>query len=74
MVVHGDLTETQRTDALRRIAVDDSCSVLLMTMQSGGMGLNITSCNHVIFLEPWWNPYVEVCFLSMVRLGRVEEL
>lgn len=27
------------------------------------VGLDIISCNHVILVEPWWNPHVEVNFL-----------
>ena len=29
----------------------------------GDSGLNITACNHVILMEPWWNPYVEASSL-----------
>lgn len=23
-------------------------------------GLNLTSCNNIILMQPWWNPFVEV--------------
>ncbi|KAI0064440.1 hypothetical protein BV25DRAFT_1800242, partial [Artomyces pyxidatus] len=23
------------------------------------IGINVTSCNNVVLMEPWWNPYVE---------------
>lgn len=26
-----------------------------------GGGLNLTACNNVILVDPWWNPAVEVC-------------
>ncbi|EKM52799.1 uncharacterized protein PHACADRAFT_31244 [Phanerochaete carnosa HHB-10118-sp] len=58
-VYHGDTKPQERTAALHCAATDDSCRVLLMTIQSGGTGLNITACNNVVFLEPWWNPYLE---------------
>ncbi|KIK01834.1 hypothetical protein K443DRAFT_132150 [Laccaria amethystina LaAM-08-1] len=35
------------------------CRVILVSIGAGGSGLNITACNHVILMEPWWNPYVE---------------
>lgn len=27
-------------------------------------GLNIIACSSVIFMEPWWNPYLEVSCLG----------
>jgi SNF2 family DNA or RNA helicase len=35
-------------------------SVFLLSLQAGGVGLNLTRANHVIFCDPWWNPYVEL--------------
>jgi len=34
-------------------------------ISSSAKGLNITSCNNVILLEPWWNPFAEVCLLPL---------
>jgi superfamily II DNA or RNA helicase len=33
--------------------------VLLMTLKSGGVGLNLTAADHVFLLDPWWNPAAE---------------
>ena len=30
-----------------------------MTLKTGGTGLNLTSANHVIHFDRWWNPAVE---------------
>ncbi|KAI0310335.1 P-loop containing nucleoside triphosphate hydrolase protein [Amylostereum chailletii] len=56
---HGDLSSSERTAVLDRVRTDAGCTVLIMSILAGGVGLNITSCNHVLVLEPWWNPYVE---------------
>ncbi|MFN7729486.1 MAG: helicase-related protein, partial [Bdellovibrio sp.] len=33
--------------------------VMLMTLKTGGVGLNLTKASIVYHLEPWWNPAVE---------------
>ena len=47
----------------RNILVDkfnsDSTDCLLMTLKSGGVGLNLTSADVVIHLDIWWNPQAE---------------
>ncbi|TDL18117.1 hypothetical protein BD410DRAFT_843108 [Rickenella mellea] len=39
------------------------------------IGLNITSCNHLILIEPWWNPYVEdQAFGRIHRIGQERDV
>jgi SNF2 family DNA or RNA helicase len=33
--------------------------VFLISLKAGGTGLNLTSADYVIHLDPWWNPAVE---------------
>jgi len=33
--------------------------VMLVSLKAGGTGLNLTAADHVILLDPWWNPAVE---------------
>jgi SNF2 family DNA or RNA helicase len=30
-----------------------------MSLKAGGLGINLTSADFVILLDPWWNPAVE---------------
>ena len=32
---------------------------LLISLQAGGFGLNLTAADFVIHLDPWWNPAAE---------------
>ena len=34
--------------------------VMLLALQAGGVGLNLTSANHVFMLDIHWNPALEV--------------
>ena len=38
---------------------NDSTNVFLISLKAGGTGLNLTSADIVIHLDPWWNPAVE---------------
>ncbi len=33
--------------------------ILLLSLKAGGVGLNLTAADHVVLLDPWWNPAVE---------------
>jgi superfamily II DNA or RNA helicase len=34
-------------------------AVLLLSLKTGGVGLNLTRANYVYHVDPWWNPAVE---------------
>jgi len=38
---------------------DDGPPVLLLSLKAGGTGLTLTAADHVVLLDPWWNPAVE---------------
>jgi superfamily II DNA or RNA helicase len=33
--------------------------VFLISLKAGGAGLNLTAADHVVLLDPWWNPAAE---------------
>lgn len=45
--------------------------VFLISLKAGGYGLNLTAADHVILLDPWWNPAVEAQAIDRVhRMGQ----
>lgn len=38
---------------------DEGEKALVMTLKTGGVGLNLTKANYIIHVEPWWNPAAE---------------
>jgi SNF2 family DNA or RNA helicase len=58
-VLHGGIPSKQRQKILEQFNNDPKGCVLLMTLKTGGVGLNLTKASYVFHLEPWWNPAVE---------------
>ncbi|MFT5126943.1 MAG: superfamily II DNA or RNA helicase [Rhodothermales bacterium] len=44
---------------VRRFQNDDSIGVFLMTLKTGGVGLNLTAADYVFIYDPWWNRAAE---------------
>jgi SNF2 family DNA or RNA helicase len=57
--LHGALTTKQRQSVLSDFENTKGGAVLVMTLKTGGVGLNLTKASYVFHLEPWWNPSVE---------------
>ena len=36
-----------------------SLSVLLISLQAGGVGLSLTAANHCLMVDSWWNPAIQ---------------
>ncbi|KAJ3501163.1 hypothetical protein NMY22_g19020 [Coprinellus aureogranulatus] len=71
----GRMSPKDRDAALKSISSDDSKRIILVSLKAGGVGLNITACNHVILLDPWWNPYVEDQAIARAwRIGQAKEV
>lgn len=50
---------TDRRSVVERFQTDPACRVLLMTLKTGGVGLNLTAADTVFIVEPWWNRAAE---------------
>jgi SNF2 family DNA or RNA helicase len=44
---------------VERFQNDPSCKVFLMTLKTGGTGLNLTAADMVFIFDPWWNKAAE---------------
>lgn len=52
---------------------DESCSVFLISLKAGGLGLNLTAADYVFLLDPWWNPAVEAQAIDRAhRVGQTK--
>ncbi|NLE89278.1 MAG: DEAD/DEAH box helicase family protein, partial [Myxococcales bacterium] len=48
-----------RQAAVERFQSSEGAPVFLISLLAGGVGLNLTAAEHVLLLDPWWNPAVE---------------
>lgn len=58
-----------RQAVVERFQNDPLCRVMLMTLKTGGVGLNLTAADVVIIAEPWWNKAAEEQAIN--RLHRI---
>ncbi|MGK5092480.1 SNF2-related protein [Deltaproteobacteria bacterium TL4] len=44
-----------RGSLVERFQTDPKCQVFLMTLKTGGLGLNLTKADTIFIYDPWWN-------------------
>merc|ERR1712130_964338 len=73
----GTMSHQDRTRAvtLFQSKSKKSPKVMLLSLKAGGVGLNLTAANHLLLLDPAWNPASEwQCFDGIHRLGQKKEV
>ncbi|KAJ5706625.1 Helicase C-terminal [Penicillium malachiteum] len=70
--IDGSVPSTERLRALRSFNLDPALNVLLKSIGTGAVGLNLTSATTVYILEPQWNPKVEQQAIG--RVVRIEQM
>jgi SNF2 family DNA or RNA helicase len=71
----GFMPIAQRKSVLDAFKTEPNISVILMSLKAGGEGLNLQEANHVLVLEPWWNPQVEMQAIQRAhRIGQTRDV
>ncbi|CCW63417.1 unnamed protein product [Phytomonas sp. EM1] len=69
----GSLTLSQRQAVLQAFLHDPTVRVILISLKAGGEGLNLQIANHVVLIDPWWNPAVEMQAVQRAhRIGQTK--
>lgn len=58
-VIHGGTRVSRRNEIVEEFNGEQYIPFLVLSVKAGGTGLNLTSANHVIHFDRWWNPAVE---------------
>jgi superfamily II DNA or RNA helicase len=62
---------TDRSARVSRFQQDPACSLFLISLKAGGLGLNLTAAEYVFLLDPWWNPASETQAIDRAhRIGQ----
>lgn len=57
--MHGGLSSIEREKLITRFREQDHRAVFILSLKTGGVGLNLTEASNVIHYDRWWNPAVE---------------
>ncbi|KAJ6446828.1 SWI/SNF family DNA-dependent ATPase Ris1 [Purpureocillium lavendulum] len=71
----GSMTGDQRAQAARDFKTKPESRVMLVSLRAGNAGLNLTSANNVIIMDPFWNPYIEMQAVDRAyRIGQSKDV
>ena len=69
--IDGSVDAVERFDVVQKFNADPTIDVMLLTTSVGGLGLNLTSADTVIFMEHDWNPQKDLQAMDRAhRLGQ----
>ena len=58
--MHGGTTPARRQEMIDCFQdADGTMPIFIVSLKTGGIGLNLTAANHVFHFDRWWNPAVE---------------
>jgi len=58
-VLTGDMSNKEREKQIHRFGENEDVQSFLISIKSGGTGLNLVAADYVFLLDPWWNPTTE---------------
>ncbi|KAH3679163.1 hypothetical protein WICMUC_001174 [Wickerhamomyces mucosus] len=69
----GTMNLNQKDKALDTLRNDPETTVLLCSLKSGAVGLNLTAASQVVIFDPWWNPQIQEQAIDRVyRIGQTK--
>ncbi|KAF3765676.1 hypothetical protein M406DRAFT_257710 [Cryphonectria parasitica EP155] len=73
--VDGETSYSDRSKNLKAFREEPQVTVLLMSIETGALGLNLTAASSVHIVEPQWNPSVEEQAVARaLRMGQTKEV
>ncbi|KAK7200997.1 DNA repair protein [Novymonas esmeraldas] len=57
--IDGTMPLSSRNGVIRQFQTAEHVKIVLASKSATGVGLNLTAANHVVVVDPWWNPAIE---------------
>ena len=74
-VISGSTTQSDRQHFIDEFKTAQNEAILLITLKTGGVGLNLQEADYIFILDPWWNPFAESQAISRAhRIGRKSQV
>jgi SNF2 family DNA or RNA helicase len=77
-IYNGSLSQKERAEVLetsKEPLFGSQQEVLLVQLQSGGVGLNLQHCDRIVFMGPWWTAaLMDQAIGRAVRIGQTEKV
>lgn len=71
----GTMTLSARSATMRSFQSNPHIKIILASKTATGVGLNLTAANHVLIVDPWWNPAIEEQAVHRCyRIGQKKEV
>ena len=71
----GRTPQQKRKELIKSFQESDTPMFFIISLKTGGVGLNLTKASYVFHLDPWWNPSVEDQASSRVhRIGQTQKV
>jgi SNF2 family DNA or RNA helicase len=73
LLYHGGMSQKERAEVLTESKESTTITVLLLQLQTGGVGLNLQEYDRIIFVSPWWtSALMDQAIARAVRMGQTE--
>ncbi|EFR00181.1 DNA repair protein RAD5 [Nannizzia gypsea CBS 118893] len=71
----GKIHHRTRHSNIKRFREDKNTSILISSLKTGGVGLNLTMANKCILVDLWWNEAIEQqAFCRLFRIGQEKDV
>lgn len=59
MQMTGRISPTARDKEIEKFGNEKDVHIMLSSLKTGGVGLNLTMANKCILVDPWWNAAIQ---------------
>ncbi|KAJ5496418.1 hypothetical protein N7463_008405 [Penicillium fimorum] len=75
ILITGEVSLTSRDEQIEKVGKDKDINVMVSSLRTGGVGLNLTMANKCVLVDPWWNEAIQdQAYCRLYRIGQPREV